>query len=122
MIRAPHDTGCDRVLRAHVVYDRDRGYRAQLRCACRARGRISATVHLRFDAAMKQARGMALTVPKKGGRSPGAATGRTAHHHHPALRKVPMAPPTPAQLDAAWRGYWRALCARNGHESRLCAI
>ena len=96
-----HRVECDRVLRPHVVYDAAKGgYRAQVRCACRAKGRISTAVHLRFVDARRQSHAMPIAAPR-------------VH----AVRRIVV--PTSVQVDAAWVGYWRSLCMRYGHKSRL---
>lgn len=132
MSRQNHDNTCDGVLHAHVIYDKPAaGYRAQLRCACHAIKRTSKRLHTPHDDAEQEAKIWVATPPRVRPPRPSPAKVRTeedrlctTHGQINQGRRGPplgytFVPPTPVEVDAAWVGYWKTLCARAGHESRL---
>ncbi len=103
----PLPIACPHVPEAHTLYDREAaGFRAALWCRCHKVKRVSRRLHDTHGAADVEAQAWATQPVKPRVRKPAAPK--------PAPVIVPAIP-----ADQAWVMYWRLICARHGHESRL---
>jgi hypothetical protein len=107
-----HHIHCSGEVEPHVSYDKPAaGYRAELRCACRLVCRPSKRLHEKFVSAIREAKAMEVPAVRR----------RTRRKVVADIERGLAAarPPAPAAVNAAWISWWRDICARSGHESRL---
>ena len=109
----PHRPGCDGHRHLHVIFQKaDEKYRIALRCACGAAKRLGRYLYAKHAAAEDAIASIPIeklfTQKRK----------RTAP---PPARPTPVVVAPDIPIKEAWVLWWRGICARNGHESRLTA-
>lgn len=111
----------------HVIYDKAAsGYRAQLRCRCRKLVLVSRRVRERVVEAEADGKAMLLSREQDIRRKHNARMAARQASVNPIPVMVVLIPPPlvvePIPLlsaEAAWKAWWREVCARHGHASRL---